>query len=201
MERRMARAGTSGVALTITIVLASLWLWCTACTPAGELITPREVVVDGGVFPVTDMSVAVHQDSEEQVMEIIKNRFSLTITTSTPLPMLSMKVELQNIGVGSGNNINSIYFRTNAFPVDGNYYSLSGNPADPLQENAAKIIFYESGRFVPIVPKATSGAADNFQVSAYIDDNRTLHGIFLCTTTLPPLNRTVVVSGSFTTSY
>lgn len=188
------------ISLAAMAMSASLCL-CTACTPASDLVTPRDIVLDAGTFSARSITVAVQQNSEEQAMELLTNRFSFALTTSAETPMLSMKIELQNTGASSGDKLNSLYFRASALPVDGKYYSLSGEPTDHTQNNAAKLVFYEQGSFVSIVPQAVQGTADNFRVSVHPKGNRTVEGTFLCTVAVPPTNRTIVVSGSFTAGY
>lgn len=188
------------IVLAVIVVSASVCL-CISCTPASDLVTPRDVVLDAGTFSASGMTIAVQQNGEEQAVELLANRFFFALTTSTETPVLSMKVELQNTDVSSGDKLNSVYFRAEALPVDGKYYSLSGEPTNPTQNNAAKLVFYERGSLVAVVPQAVQGTMDNFRVSVRSKDNRTVGGTFLCTVVLPPTNRTVVVSGSFTAKY
>ncbi len=181
-------------------LLAALWiaLCCTACVNSPDINTPREIITDGGSL-ATSFAISVKYNNNTQVMELIDNLFRCEVSESSDGTVVSLRVELQNIRPPAGNYINSVYFRADALPVDGVLHSLSGDPTTS-NANAAKLLVYESGQLLPIVPLQTTGTQDNFLVSVVrIQGQRKIQGWFICNTVLP--SRTAELTGEFTIAY
>lgn len=180
------------------IVLAScLCGYLAGCTSSPDLNTPREVINDRKEVIGTEMSVSVRQDNVLQMMELIQNRFRCEISEAGPIPLVRLRIELQNVQPSSIGT-HSIYFRTEALPVDNTFHTLSGDPIGSTPD-AVKIIFNDYGTLIPVIPSSTT---DVFRISLRrAETERRLYGLFTCTTVVSAVSRAVELTGDFVITY
>ncbi len=189
---------SNGGRMYVIALILCVALLCTACVSSPDINTPREIVTAHGSLS-TAFSIAVRYDGEEQTMELVDNLFRCEISEGTDGTTISLRAELQNISPPTGNYINSVYMRTAALPADGSLYSLSGDPTG-TSAHAAKLLVFENGRLLPVVPLQQTGSLNNFLVSvSRVPGQRRLQGWFLCTVVLP--SRTAELTGQFTIDY
>lgn len=144
-----------------------------SCQDSSVIDVPREYEMPQN-FTVNGEQIAfsVNVNGVAEPLEIVKNQFQCDVFKSNSEPYFVIKTELQNAtGISLPNRLNSIYFRADSLPADGNFHSLSGDPADPLLKNAAKIVYVSNSQFEEIVPSEVSGNADNFQVRIFKKGN------------------------------
>jgi hypothetical protein len=136
-----------------------------SCQDSSLIDVPREYEIPQS-FTVNDRQIAfsVEANGVAEPLEIVKNQFQCDVFKSTTEPYFVIKTELQNVMGNTANHLNSIYFRADSLPADGKFYSLSGDPADPLLKKAAKIVYVNYSQFDEIVPRELSGNTNNFQV-------------------------------------
>lgn len=169
------------------------------CTSAPDLNTPREIINDRKETVGVATAVSVRQDNVVQTMELIRNRFRCEISEAGPVPVVRLRMELQNTQL-SGDGMNSLYFRTEALPIDNALHIIAGDP-NGSSPDAVKFIFHEFWTLVPLVPEGTGGT-DMFRISLRRSETeRTLYGVFTCTAVIPTTSRTVDISGDFTIAY
>lgn len=181
----------------ILIVTSCLLVCLAGCTSSPDLNTPREIINDRKEVLGTGMTINVRQDNIPQRMELIQNRFRCEISEAGPVPVVRLRIELQNTQP-NGSGTNSIYFRTEALPIDNSLHTLSGDPIGNAPD-AVKIIFNESGTLIPLIPSSITGA---FRISLRrVEAERRLYGLFTCTTPISTTSRTVELAGDFVITY
>ncbi|HYF02000.1 MAG TPA: hypothetical protein VEC36_01380 [Patescibacteria group bacterium] len=157
----------------------------TSCQDSSVINVPREYQMPENIT-VSEKQIAfsVEVNGIAEPLEIVKNQFQCDVFKSNTEPYFVIKTELQNVtGNNSPNCLNSIYFRSDSLCANGEFSSLSGNPADPLLKNAAKIVYVSDSQFEEIIPMELSGNVDNFQVRIF-KKGSVFEGEIICSSVL-----------------
>ncbi len=157
--------------LGLKLFVALTLLFCCACVTSPEIDTPREVLENNSIVVSAanaefDISLQAVAALRPQDMVLIDNQFVCQVNTESDPPLLRISAELQNrISQQSVLSLNSLFFRTGWIRADGRSYSLSGDPENPGNEFAAKLILSSfEGELADHVPLQRNPAVtkDNF---------------------------------------
>ncbi len=151
-------------------IMISLILGITSCSYSPDINTPREssAINDLRSVQADKVTYLIFNYTDKLNVILISNRFKCIVDAGGNIPLISIAVEFQVLGSPVPWQINSVYFRTQDIPADGNFYSLSGDPVNESEGNASKLlVFNDSQEFTGIVPSEKTGDTDNFKFKAY----------------------------------
>lgn len=153
--------GCSYIAAALAVVILA------GCTPAQDLVTPREIDGPGPgriILKSDQVSYVIQRNGVGQDLRLT-NQFKFEIDTSVSPAVASMAIALETNSGGS-EKITQLYFRIDSLRADGTLASLSFNFNDTKNRSASRIsLTNKLGSSFSFDPDQTSGMLDNFWIS------------------------------------
>lgn len=157
------------------ILLAALVLALAACTPAEELIVPREqtdlslVKLDPAAFSLDGDKIAITTLAprpQEAEIDTDADLGRIIIDTIPAIPLVSMEMKVVTTRHFEGANVKDFFFRFEDVPADDEFFSVSVDPASPDETRASLFTFYQTRTTgeTEVIPGSTSGTLENCRV-------------------------------------